>query len=66
MKFAFARPVWCSAGSFLSVLNFESEINMDVYMEASQVDVVQQNSDKITADGVKLLIEFLLKLEDVC
>ena len=35
-------------------------------MEASQVDVVQQNSDKITADDVKLLIEFLLKLEDVC
>ena len=39
---------------------------MDVYMEASQVDVVQQNSDKITADDVKLLIEFLLKLEYVC
>ena len=34
-------------------------------MEASQV-VIQQNSDKITADDVKLLIEFLLKLEDVC
>ena len=35
-------------------------------MEAFQVDVVQKNSDKITANDVKLLIEFLLKLEDVC
>ena len=35
-------------------------------MDVSQVDVVKKNSDKIAADDAKLLIEFLLKLEDVC
>ena len=31
-------------------------------MEAFQVDVVQKNSDKITANDVKLLIEFFVKV----
>ena len=56
MKFPCAWPVCCSAGSFLSVLT-RQQTNMDDYFEVSQhpVDIVQE---KISADDVKLLLEF--------
>ena len=59
MKFAFVWTVCCSAGSFL-FLFLNEQTNMDEYFEASQplVEVVQHNSEKVTADDVKLLLEF--------